>query len=561
MTENQFTQKSVSINAGDTVTWVNQGSVQHTATADSGQFDSGPVQPGQQFSATFNQPGIFNYHDAYNGNLNGVGMSGSILVNAVGAGTTGTYSGTYANPNAGYYTTPSTPVYTTTSNSNATAQLYAQVQALLAQISALQAQQGVTGGTTAPVNTTPYNSAACPLIGRVLKLGTSGDDVTRLQQFLARDPSVYPEAVISGYYGSLTQAAVQRWQTKYNVVSSGTPDTTGFGVVGPRTAAAISLLCSTGGGGTTGGTTTGTTGASVGGFIQVTPITGNAPLPVSVTANVNTGSSCVGATYTLNFGDGTVPQQIQTVNGNCSQQTQTYQHTYLYGGTYQVTLSAGSHTTGANVTVSGPAAPTGTTGTTGTTGQVKGTISAFTTSGTVPFATTFYVSCAAGTAYNVVFGDGTDLGSSAVSATKCGTGGLDAISHTYTKSGSYTVQLVIFSQQSDGTVKPTNAASVSVSATSVADNYTYNPPQLSPGSSALAFSVQFDLPTGCTGYDLAWGDGTADAIQTDGGSSCAQSTAVKTVSHTYGQSGSYTITLRRGATLSRNDTIAVTVSQ
>ena len=564
MTDNVFTQKSVSINAGDTVTWVNQGNTVHTATADSGNFDSGPIQSGQQFSATFNQTGIYSYHDAYNGGLNGAGMAGSIIVNA--STVTGTYSGTYANPNAGYYTTTNTPVYTGSSGS--TAQLAAQVQALLAQISALQAQGSVSGlsvpvytGTTGISSATPgVNSSACPNIGRALSPGSSGDDVTRLQQFLARDPSVYPEAQVTGYYGSLTQMAVQRWQTKYNIVSSGTPSSTGFGVVGPRTAAAISLQCSTmsGGGTVSGGTGTGT---AVGGFIQVTPVSGNAPLSVNVTATVNTGGSCVGATYTLNFGDGTVPQQIPTSAGNCSQQGQTYQHTYVYGGTYQVTLSAGSHTTGTTVTVNGPSAPAGSGVGTGTAGQARGTISAFTTSGNVPLPVTFYVSCAAGTAYNVVFGDGVDLGSTAVSNTKCGTGGLDSISHTYTQAGSYQVQLVIFSQQSNGTVTPTTAATLNINAGSVAANYSYNPPQLSPGATALSFSLQFDLPTACTGYDLSWGDGTADAIQTDGGSACAQTTTIKNVSHTYTQAGSYTLTLRRGASLGKTNTIAVTVSQ
>ena len=562
MTDNVYTPKSISINVGDTVTWLNQGNAVHTATSDSGNFDSGPIQPGQQFSATFNQTGIYPFHDAYNGGINGAGMSGSLVVNAAAAA--GTYSGTYANPNSGYYTTSNAPVYNGSASS--VAQLTAQVQSLLAQINALQAQGGVSGGTAVPVYTgttgissaTPgVNSSACPNIGRALSLGSSGDDVTRLQQFLARDPSIYPEANISGYYGALTQAAVQRWQTKYNIVSSGTPSSTGFGVVGPRTAAAISLQCSTMSGG---GTVSSGTGAPVGGFIQVTPVSGNAPLSVNVTATVNTGGSCAGANYTLNFGDGTVPQQIPTSSGNCSQQGQTYQHTYIYGGVYQVSLSAGSHTTNTTVTVSGPAAPAGSGVGTGT-GGARGTISAFTTSGNVPLPVTFYVSCAAGTSYNVVFGDGSDLGATAVAATKCGTGALDSVSHTYTQSGNYQVQLIIFSQQANGTVTPTTAGTVNVSVGSISANYSYNPPQLSPGASPLVFSIQFDLPTACTGYDLSWGDGTADAIQTDGGASCAQTTTIKTLTHTYAQIGTYTITLRRGASLGNSQTIQVTVVQ
>ncbi len=173
------------------------------------------------------------------------------------------------------------------------ADLQAQAAALLAQVQALQAQlvaqQGghvVTpaGGVVPVAGTAGVNSSACPNIGRMLKSGSTGADVTRLQQFLAGDPSIYPEAIVSGYYGKLTQAAVQHWQTRYNIVSSGTPDSTGFGVVGPRTAAAIALLCSTGAG-------VSGKAASVGGYIQVSPISGNTPLSVNVQATVNTTNS------------------------------------------------------------------------------------------------------------------------------------------------------------------------------------------------------------------------------------------------------------------------------
>jgi plastocyanin len=549
--DNTFSPQSVSIYQGDTVTWVNQSNMVQTATADSGLFDSGPIQPGQQFSATFGKTGIFAYHSTYNGNLNGVGMSGTVVVNAAGN------TGTYANPNSNYYN-GAPPVYT--GAPAGTAQLYAQVQSLLAQIQALQAQ-GAGGAVGTP--TVTYNSSSCPLVGRSLKVGSSGDDVTRLQQFLARDPSVYPEGQVTGYFGALTQAAVQRWQTKYNIVSSGSPDTTGFGVVGPRTAAAMSQLCTTGSvNGVSGGSVVQGGGAPVGGFIQVTPVSGAAPLTVNVTATINTGGSCASATYTLDFGDGTVPQQIPT--SGCSQQSQTYQHSYIYGGVYQVTLSAGAHRTSASVSVSGPSAPPGTTigiPTNGTIGQARGTISAFTTSGNVPLNVTFYVSCAAGTAYNVNFGDGTDLGGTAVSSTKCGTGALDAISHTFTQTGTFQVQLIIFSQQSNGTITPTTAGTVSISVGSVANSYSYNPPQLTQGSTPLAFTVQFDLPTACTGYDLSWGDGSSHISQNDGGGSCAQTTTTVSQSHTYTTSGTYTLTLKRGPSLGRTDTIGVTVSQ
>lgn len=76
----------------------------------------------------------------------------------------------------------------------------------------------------------------------VLKPNAKGDAVQRLQEFLARDKKVYPEGIVSGFYGKLTQKAVERLQIKYGIVKSGSPATTGFGLVGPKTKATINRL-------------------------------------------------------------------------------------------------------------------------------------------------------------------------------------------------------------------------------------------------------------------------------------------------------------------------------
>jgi len=85
-------------------------------------------------------------------------------------------------------------------------------------------------------------NVGCPLFTRVLARGMSdretGGDITRLQLFLrSTGDYTYPE--ITGYFGVATEQAVQRWQARNGVVSSGTPDTTGYGVVGPKTQAAM----------------------------------------------------------------------------------------------------------------------------------------------------------------------------------------------------------------------------------------------------------------------------------------------------------------------------------
>ena len=56
---------------------------------------------------------------------------------------------------------------------------------------------------------------------RDLELGMAGTDVTALQTYLALDTVIYPEGLITGYFGSLTQAAVNRFQARYGIAQVG----------------------------------------------------------------------------------------------------------------------------------------------------------------------------------------------------------------------------------------------------------------------------------------------------------------------------------------------------
>lgn len=66
---------------------------------------------------------------------------------------------------------------------------------------------------------------------RQLEIGSRGADVSELQTFLAANASVYPQGLITGYFGTLTQAAVRRFQA-LNGISQ-------VGRVGPQTLAVI----------------------------------------------------------------------------------------------------------------------------------------------------------------------------------------------------------------------------------------------------------------------------------------------------------------------------------
>lgn len=73
-----------------------------------------------------------------------------------------------------------------------------------------------------------------------LQLGNSGEDVHQLQMFLkSQGKDIYPEGLITSYFGSLTKRAVERFQVKYDIAN---PGEAGYGLVGPRTRAKINSL-------------------------------------------------------------------------------------------------------------------------------------------------------------------------------------------------------------------------------------------------------------------------------------------------------------------------------
>ena len=207
--------------------------------------------------------------------------------------------------------------------------LQAQIQVLSQLLARLRAQQPTSQ---------PIAGGSCTPLSSTLGPGSSGAAVSALQQFLARDPAIYPEGKVTGYYGSLTTAAVQRLQVKYNVVTSGTPSTTGYGRVGPKTLEVINSLC-------------GAPSDNVGAFMQVSPVEGQAPLQVNVQVTVNITNSCAAAVYTLDFGDQSSPVTLNVPAGTCQTLQQTYAHTYQQAATYELKLSAGTHSSEATVVV------------------------------------------------------------------------------------------------------------------------------------------------------------------------------------------------------------------
>ena len=73
---------------------------------------------------------------------------------------------------------------------------------------------------------------------RQLEQGNTGTDVSSLQTFLAQDHTIYPQGLVTGYYGTLTTSAVSNFQARNNIAS--------VGRVGPVTLLAINAQMSGG---------------------------------------------------------------------------------------------------------------------------------------------------------------------------------------------------------------------------------------------------------------------------------------------------------------------------
>lgn len=73
-----------------------------------------------------------------------------------------------------------------------------------------------------------------PFYTKNLYYGLKDLQVRELQQDLAKDSEIYPEKLVTGYFGNLTFGAVKRFQSKYGIRQTG--------YVGPLTRAKLNSL-------------------------------------------------------------------------------------------------------------------------------------------------------------------------------------------------------------------------------------------------------------------------------------------------------------------------------
>ena len=121
--------------------------------------------------------------------------------------------------------------------------------------------------------------AKADTLSRQLQVGMSGSDVSALQTFLAQDNTIYPQGLVTGYFGTLTKAAVSNWQSRNGIAS--------VGRVGPITLVAMNAQM--GGGSTV---------ALAEGAGKVTRV--DVPQPILSNLAVTTTSNSATVTWTSN---------------------------------------------------------------------------------------------------------------------------------------------------------------------------------------------------------------------------------------------------------------------
>jgi len=425
-----------------------------------------------------------------------------------------------------------------------------QIAQLLAQVRFLQTQlQKVNGAQTynSTVNVAPSNNNyityqslnKCKNISlnltKTLKLGSRSEEVIKLQQFLTNTGD-YTYGEITGYYGHFTENAVKGWQSKIGLVTEGSPNTTGYGVVGPRTREAMrsKFSCDK-----SLKTKEKQRPPAVVDNLVVTPKIGQLPLQVIATFALNS-SSC--SSFSLDWGDGTKPLEFDAENTSVCTKDIMYKratHTYNIPGTHRIKFRAGNGTLATAAIVKqvdisvGDTAPSG--------------FSLSPTSGLAPLATsiTFPVVGSTCTSYEANWGDGHITKKEATNFSNCSQdSGTQSLTHTYTKAGTYVVwfktgkapitKLKVNEQWRIIVQKNTaSGASIFITPTSGIAPLTVTLEMLGSGDT-------------CTSYQLDWGDYSSIQSYNASKTDCGSQNFKKTFTHTYISAGNYFIRTKLG---------------
>ena len=102
----------------------------------------------------------------------------------------------------------------------------------------------ITPAPVPPAVVPPALTPTQPLSKRIssnLSFGARSADVVTLQNFLVKQGYLTPDNA-TGFFGRATEAAVKSFQKAQGIVSRGSPSTSGYGAVGPKTRAKINAM-------------------------------------------------------------------------------------------------------------------------------------------------------------------------------------------------------------------------------------------------------------------------------------------------------------------------------
>ncbi len=441
------------------------------------------------------------------------------------------------------------------------ADLNIRIAELLAQVFNLKAQLTRLGPDATDTVTTPSEprDLSCLVLNRDMAEGDSGFDVTELQLFLARDSFIYPEASITGYFGRETMRAVQRFQVSRGIIAYGTPSTTGYGVVGPRTRAEMQKTCPIEEEATTTSTSTDPDVLLV--PIEATPIAGGTPFDSVLTFTLS--DTCV--SFYLDFGDGTAPysHDVRDVDCDGKEQYVNINHVYPRSGVYTAVLRAGKVVNSTQFSLALPTVSYAAI-------VAGGTLQPFSlspTDGPAPLAVeaTFTLTHPSCTSYLIDWGDGNRDEFSASSFACSKNVVTRKLKHIYSNSGNYEVSFrkgqasisnLPISERWLVTVDPIGVGKTIVELSETA------------GRPPLTVTLKMAGTDGyCTSYNVDWGDGssplrrewrprersefsadefiTDTEIEVDGGEDCSGAFN-RTFTHTYVTYGVYPLKIKLG---------------
>lgn len=139
-----------------------------------------------------------------------------------------------------------------------------------------------------------------------LDYGQTSNNVTNLQTFLASSPSIYPQGMITGYFGPLTKSAVMNFQNAYGIPQ--------VGRVGPQTLAKINDLIISGVA-LTGGTTNSTIAPTI---YSVSISANSTSANVNWATNENTVAKVYYSTYQFQLAEAPNSYSSPTISGGTS---------------------------------------------------------------------------------------------------------------------------------------------------------------------------------------------------------------------------------------------------